>query len=187
LEQTVSWGPSSSQTTNTIYNCDSFSRTTMSGPGCEGAVAHCGSSSKATVEDLIAALTDPAVEAALISGDTIGGPPSPGGGSTSVKVGSRSFLISNCGTGPNCSVIPEGIVRLKALLERLASETECTPLACPPNSLYVADTCLRCGPACGCAELAGRCAIVCSGDDACSGMAGSVCSARGICELAGCE
>jgi hypothetical protein len=187
VTETVSWGPSSGLSTNTISSCGSFARTTLVPPSsCEGAVASCGTSDKATVADLNAALLNPAVEAALASGSTVGGPPSPGGMSTSVKVGSRSFLIANCGTGASCSTVPDGIQRLKTLLQRLADETQCELPACPPNAKRVEDACVRCGAAGGCAEVASTCAIVCSGSsDACS-VAGTSCSERGICEAAFC-
>jgi hypothetical protein len=181
LNQTLFWGASNpGAARHTLSSCDDLERATMSGPGCTGKVAHCGTSDGATVEQLIAALAHPDVEAALASGANVGGPPVPGGFATTVRLAEREFVISNCGTGPSCTTIPPGVVQLRELLDRIASETACEPLACPPNSVFVTNYCASCGASGGCNSTTARCAIVCSDSSPCSG--GTTCSARGVCE-----
>jgi hypothetical protein len=181
LNQTLSWGVSNPGSPSyTISGCDSFQQTAQGSPGCTGNVAHCTAGGLATVERLIDVLTHPDVQAALASGALLGGPPAPGGLATNVQVGGRSFVISNCGTGPNCTPIPDGVIQLRELLDRIGNET-CSPAECPPNATFVTDHCTSCGPAgSGCSSTSARCATVCSDSSACA--SGLSCSARGVCE-----
>ncbi|HTU58785.1 MAG TPA: hypothetical protein VMF89_10130, partial [Polyangiales bacterium] len=100
---------------------------------------------------------------------------------TNVTYGTRPFAITTCNI-PGCPAPPaEGLLKLRDLLDRIASETTCETLACPPNAVFTPDRCYVCDPQSGgCTSSVAGCALVCSDSSPCA--SGLSCSARGICE-----
>lgn len=123
LNQVVQWGNARS-TPHSLSNCDQYEYTTPVADSCRSTVPHCDSGRVAiTVEDVLIALADPAVQQAVAE-EKVFGLPAPGGLAPKITVDGKSFVIASCGTDPSC-MIPDGITRLKNLLDSIAAQSGC--------------------------------------------------------------
>ncbi len=195
----LQWGPTNNSVRHTISACQNFARVTRTEAPCLGNLPSCRDESNPwfvpTVEDLVLALRHPDVERALASGELVGGAPPPGGFSTSITLGDRSFVISNCGTGPSCDAVPAGVQNLRAVLDDIAQGLGCEHSECDPTERFVEDLCAGCAPenalvnVDGCGARWAECAVTCSDDSDCTipDARAATCSERGICERFDCR